>query len=96
MCQADLGRKLLRTKGNVSLVVDNLASRGLVERRRSSDDRRRMTVVLTAAGRELISGYFPAHARAITAAMSVLSADEQEQLGTLARRLGLSQQEGPA
>ncbi|MFW5728224.1 MAG: MarR family winged helix-turn-helix transcriptional regulator [Spirochaetota bacterium] len=50
MCQAALGRKLLRTKGNVSLVVDNLASRDLVERRPSSADRRQIEVYLTEAG----------------------------------------------
>lgn len=92
MCQAELGRKLLRSKGNVSLVVDNLVSRGLVRRRRSSADRRQMDVVLTVAGHELINSYFPHHARAITTAMAVLSAEEQQELGSLARRLGVSQE----
>ncbi len=91
MCQAELGRKLLRTKGNVSLVVDNLANRGLVERRPSSIDRRQTEVSLTDTGRELISAYFPKHAEGIVKAMSALSAQEQEQLGELCRRLGLGQ-----
>jgi MarR family 2-MHQ and catechol resistance regulon transcriptional repressor len=88
MCQAELGRKLLKTKGNVSLVVDNLANRGLVERRPSEADRRQREVVLTEEGESLIRDYFPHHARALTEEMSVLSEQEQRQLGELCRKVG--------
>jgi MarR family 2-MHQ and catechol resistance regulon transcriptional repressor len=91
MCQAELGRKLLRTKGNVSLVVDNLASRGLVRRQRSQADKRQTEISLTAEGRRLIVEYFPRHAEGIKRAMSALTQEEQEQLGELCHRLGLGQ-----
>lgn len=91
MCQADLGRRLLRTRGNVSLVVDNLTGRGLVTRRRSNRDRRQTEVSLTSEGRELIAGYFPEHARGIARAMSALAPEEQEALALLCRRLELSE-----
>ncbi len=90
MCQAELGRKLLRSKGNVSLVVDNLASRGLVRRQPSAEDRRQTEVSLTEEGRRLISEYFPRHAEGIARAMSVLTPEEQKHLGELCHRLGLS------
>jgi MarR family 2-MHQ and catechol resistance regulon transcriptional repressor len=32
LCQRDLGRKLLRSNGNITVVVSNLARRGLITR----------------------------------------------------------------
>src|SRR5690242_21642582 len=42
LCQRDLGRKLLRSGGNITVVVGNLARRGLVRRARGprSEERR--------------------------------------------------------
>jgi MarR family 2-MHQ and catechol resistance regulon transcriptional repressor len=48
--QRDLGAKLLRSGGNVSVVATNLERRGLVRRIRRRDDRRFITVALTARG----------------------------------------------
>jgi MarR family 2-MHQ and catechol resistance regulon transcriptional repressor len=62
-----------------------------VRRERRDDDRRHVTVHLTPEGRRLISKVFPGHVRAIAAAFSALTATEQETLGRLARKLGLSQ-----
>src|SRR5579872_514812 len=45
--QCDLARKLLRSGGNVTVVVDNLEKRGLVRRERQKDDRRMVVVSLT-------------------------------------------------
>jgi MarR family 2-MHQ and catechol resistance regulon transcriptional repressor len=50
-----------------------------------------VTVHLTPEGRRLISKVFPAHVREIVAAFSALTAAEQETLGRLAKKLGLSQ-----
>src|SRR5713226_2765587 len=54
LCQRDLGHKLLRSGGNTTVVVGNLARRGLVRRTRRPDDRRFVTVTLTDKGRRLI------------------------------------------
>ena len=89
LCQRDLGEKLLKSTGNITMVVDNLEKRGLVRRERSTEDRRYITVHLTDAGREIIERVFPEHARALTAEMNVLTAEEQEELARLCRKLGL-------
>src|SRR5271157_4664538 len=78
LCQHELAKKLLRSGGNVTLVVDNLEKHGWVRRVRQQDDRRKVQIQLTPAGRRLITRVFPAHARAIAAEMSRLSAGEQE------------------
>jgi len=88
MCQAELGRKILKTSGNMTMVIDNLEKRWLVRRERDAHDRRFVTVHLTDEGAELIDGFFPEHAAAITREMSVLTAADQEALRTLCRRLG--------
>ncbi len=88
MCQVDLGRKILKSGGNITLVVDNLEKRGLVERRRDEKDRRYIMVHLTAEGQRLVSSLFPSHVEGIQQEMSILSAAEQEELGRLCRKLG--------
>ena len=86
MSQRALGAKLLRSGGNITLVVDNLEKRSLVRRERQPRDRRALVVHLTATGRRLIEGIFPAHARAITREMSPLSARDQEDLRRICRK----------
>lgn len=84
----DLGRKLLTSRPNVTLVVDQLEGRGLVRRVRSKEDRRSIAVHLTPEGRRLIAMEFPSHAAAIAEAFSSLTAAEQVELGRLCRKLG--------
>jgi MarR family 2-MHQ and catechol resistance regulon transcriptional repressor len=86
--QCDLAHKLLRSGGNLTVVIDNLEKRGLVRRERQKDDRRMVVVKLTPSGHKLIAGIFPSHARAIVAEMSRLTPDEQETLRELCRKLG--------
>src|SRR5208282_306758 len=95
MCQHALGQKLLRSGGNVTLVVDNLEKRGWVRRERLESDRRMVMIHLTPAGRDLIARVFPKHAKAVKKEMSRLSAAEQETLRRLARKLGLGGKESP-
>ena len=88
LCQRDLGRKLLRSGGNVTVVVGNLARRGLVRRERRADDRRFITVTLTDKGRRLIGGIFPRHVQHVVRELSALSLAQQAELGRLCRQLG--------
>src|SRR5580704_16148434 len=76
MCQRGLGEKLLRSGGNITLVVDNLEKHGWVRRERQRGDRRMIMIHLTLEGRKLIEGVFPEHARAIKKEMSVLKPQE--------------------
>jgi MarR family transcriptional regulator, 2-MHQ and catechol-resistance regulon repressor len=88
LCQGEISAKLLKSGGNITLVVDNLEKRGLVQREREPHDRRMIVVSLTPAGRELISQIFPKHLAAIVDEMSVLTPEEQQTLGDLCRKLG--------
>ena len=81
--------KILRSTGNLTLVIDNLEKRGLVTRRQNPEDRRSTIVELTTAGHELITAMLPVHVQTVVQEMAVLSPTEQEQLAALCRKLGL-------
>ena len=89
MCQGQLSQKLLKSTGNMTMVVDNLEKNGLVRRVRSLEDRRMINIELTSLGTEVIAQVLPLHVSAITAEMSVLTPAEQATLSQLARKLGL-------
>ena len=90
MCQKAIAEKLLKSGGNITMVVNNLEERGLVSRKRLERDRRYVTVGLTDEGRALIEEVLPAHVDKIVELFGVLSADEQEVLGALCKRMGLA------
>jgi MarR family 2-MHQ and catechol resistance regulon transcriptional repressor len=87
MRQNELARKVLRSAGNMTLVLDNLERRGLVRRERETGDRRCTTVHLTAQGRRLVQRVFPRHAATVVAELRALGAAEQVELARLCRRL---------
>jgi MarR family 2-MHQ and catechol resistance regulon transcriptional repressor len=89
MCQKELSQKILKSTGNITLVIDNLEKRDLVQRVRDETDRRYITVRLTDQGAKLIADFFPIHVKAIAKEMSVLSQEELSTLGALCKKLGL-------
>jgi MarR family 2-MHQ and catechol resistance regulon transcriptional repressor len=88
LCQGDLGKKILKSNANLTTVVDSLEKKQLVVRDRSSNDRRRVTVHLTPDGEQLISAVFPRHVECIVSEFAILSAEEQQQLAHLLKKLG--------
>lgn len=88
LCQGELATKLLRSGGNVTLVVDNLERSGLVSRQRDPEDRRYITVSLTDQGRAFILDLFPKVAASLAREFAVLSSAEQFTLGWLCKKLG--------
>lgn len=90
MCAAELATKVLRSRGNLTLVLSNLERGGLINRTARAEDRRYLTVELTPKGRRLIEGLFPRHVRRVVKTFSALDAREQELLRGLCRKLGLA------
>lgn len=89
LCQRDIAAKILKSTGNITMVIDNLEKQGLVRRERDMEDRRYLTVHLTEKGTTLINKVFADVEASIVAEMSALSAEEQEQLGSLCKKLGV-------
>ena len=90
LSQREIGKKILRSSGNITMVIDNLEKSGLVRRKRSEADRRFFIVHLTVKGYNLINKIFPPHAAVIAKDLGVLTAAEQEALGRLCKKLGLA------
>jgi MarR family transcriptional regulator, 2-MHQ and catechol-resistance regulon repressor len=90
MCQHTLGKKLLRSGGNITTVIDNLERNKLVRRVRNPKDRREIEIHLTPKGRRLIVRVFPEHARVIEKLFSGLTPEEQTELRRIAAKLGCS------
>ena len=88
LSQRELGEKLFKTSGNITMVVDNLERAGLVRRGRDARDRRRVAVRLTPKGKRTIQGLLPRRVAAIHEDMGALTAAEQEELRRLCRKLG--------
>lgn len=91
MQSGELGQKILKTRGNMTMVVDHLEKRGLVTRQRRADDRRRVDILLTEDGRSLIATILPTHVAGVVQSLSPLTMAEQQQLADLCRTLGLGQ-----
>ena len=87
--QKNLAAKILKSTGNITMVIDNLEKRGLVKRTRDEKDRRHYSVGITPKGTGLITSFFPKHVARIVEEMSVLSGAEQEALGKLCKKIGL-------
>lgn len=90
LSQRDIGQKVLRSSGNITMVIDNLEKNKLVRRQRNKADRRFYIVHLTDKGYDLINSVFPPHAAVIAEDLGVLTAAEQDTLGRLCKKLGLS------
>jgi MarR family 2-MHQ and catechol resistance regulon transcriptional repressor len=87
--QKTLAAKILKSTGNITMVMDNLEKRGLAKRIRDKEDRRNYSVLITDRGADLIRSFFPDHVARIVAEMGRLSLTEQEELGRLCRKVGL-------
>lgn len=89
LTQREIGDKLLSTKGNITMLIDNLEKSSLVKRVRDLNDRRSITVQLTPKGKKFIGSIVPGHMRKIIEIMSVLSLEEMKELKRLCKKIGL-------
>ncbi len=88
LCQSELAEKLLKSGGNLTLVVDNLEKAGYVQRERDPADRRFVVVKLTPKGQAFIADLFPKVVANVTREMAALSSTELFDLGRLCKKVG--------
>lgn len=91
LCAADIARKVLSSRANLTLVITNLEKDGLVVRTTRTEDRRYRTVELTKKGAKRVSTAFPRHARLVAKTMGALTGAELDELRRLCRKLGTAQ-----
>jgi len=88
LSQRQLAGKILRSSGNLTMVIDNLERADLVRRERDAQDRRVMNVFLTPRGEALVTRVLPDHVRGIREVFAGLTPEELGQLAALTRKLG--------
>lgn len=96
LCQRDIGQKILKTSGNMTMVIDNLEKRELVVREKDPADRRRMLLKLTEKGWDLIQTLFPKHTTMAAETFAVLESNELAILGKLLKKIGKANAAPPA
>lgn len=83
LAQRDIAKYLLKSGGNVTMVVDNLEREGLVARVRDTEDRRIVFVKLTAEGEATFDRVYPGHLDRIRDAVGNLTSNQCEELISL-------------
>ena len=81
----EIGKKVLLTSGSITVAVDRLEDRGLVERRAHGTDRRAKIVHLTREGRKMITRAYSDHAADLERLVSASLTDKER--ATLIRLL---------
>ena len=85
----EIGKKVLLTSGSITVAVDRLEAKGLVERRAHSTDRRARIVHLTKEGRKVITRVYTDHAADMERlASSSLTKAERKTLIGLLKKIG--------
>lgn len=83
LSQREIGRYILKTGGNVTVIVDQLEAMGYASRLRDSEDRRVCYVNLTDKGDAFFNTVYPSHLERIRISMKNLSESEQAALSHL-------------
>jgi MarR family 2-MHQ and catechol resistance regulon transcriptional repressor len=85
----EIGKKVLLTSGSITVAVDRLEDKGLVERRAHGTDRRAKVVHLTKEGRRVITHAYSDHAADLERLASAsLTKQERKTLIRLLKQIG--------
>ena len=85
----EIGKKVLLTSGSITVAVDRLEAKELVERRAHGTDRRAKIVHLTKAGRKMITRAYAEHAADMESLASAsLTKSERNTLIRLLKKIG--------
>ena len=76
----EVQKKILSTSGTITVIINNLAKRGLLERLTDIHDKRKRVLHITEDGKELIKEVFPENRTVIIDSMSHWSEEEKEQM----------------
>src|SRR6476619_3626861 len=85
----EIGKKVMLTSGSITVAVDRLETKGLVERRAHGSDRRARIVHLTKEGKKLITHVYGVHAGDMERlAAASLTKSERKTLIGLLKKIG--------
>jgi MarR family transcriptional regulator, 2-MHQ and catechol-resistance regulon repressor len=89
MKHKEIGKKILKSGGNITMVINNLERRELVQRKRGEQDKRQFIIHLTSKGKNKILDTLPHISKSIKKHFEILSKEEQKDLQRLCKIVGL-------
>lgn len=89
MKHKEIGKKILKSGGNITMVINNLERRELVQRKRGEKDKRQFIIHLTSKGKNKIQEVLPTIVKKIKKHFEVLTKDEHRELQRLCKVIGL-------
>lgn len=92
MNQKLLGKKILKSGGNISMVVDHLEKRLMVIRKKGVVDKRYINIHLTDKGKKIVEDIFPKQLKIIVGEIGILNEKEQFELQRMCKLIGLKDQ----
>jgi MarR family 2-MHQ and catechol resistance regulon transcriptional repressor len=87
MKQNAIARALNKTDGNVTVVIENLHKRGLIQRERNESDRRVVLIRATEKGRKLYEELLPVYQERLSDLLESINADDLDAMERLTHRL---------
>lgn len=87
IAQRDIAHSLMRSGGNVTIVVDNLERLGLATRERDTKDRRVVYVSATTTGKSVFQAAWPLYEKSVDEAMRCLSEKDYEAIDRISRKV---------
>jgi len=86
--QKIISEKIMRTEGNLTMIINNLLKRKLIKRIRSKDDKRIFLISISDKGKLQYEMLFPFFLEAVKKNFSVLSVEEKILLEGICKKLG--------
>jgi MarR family 2-MHQ and catechol resistance regulon transcriptional repressor len=88
MSQKELGKKISRSEGNITMVVNNLLRRKLIKKKQNENDKRIYLITLTSEGKNLYEKVFPKFLKAIMNEFEGVNEKEHEEFQKICKRIG--------
>jgi len=89
MKQKEIGKKILKSGGNITMVINNLEKQGMVQRKKGEKDKRQFIVHLTSKGKNKFQELLPHIVKKIKKHFEILSKEEQKEIQRLCKITGL-------
>jgi MarR family transcriptional regulator, 2-MHQ and catechol-resistance regulon repressor len=89
MKHKEIGKKILKSGGNITMVINNLERLDLVQRKRGEQDKRQFIIHLTSKGKSKILETLPHIFKSIKNHFEILGKEEQKELQRLCKIVGM-------
>jgi len=89
MNQKELGKKIFRSEGNITMIVNNLEKRKLIKKKQSGEDKRVYIIKLKNEGRELYEKVFPKFLKTIMNEFEGIKEKEHKEFQKICKRIGI-------